>query len=130
MSERELIDAAMAAWNEGGPDAFLQLLPPDIEWHAPPGFLQGEVWTDRKALGDELREQFASVFTGVKIEVLDVEQGPNGWLICARQAGTHGSGVAVEWPIFMVVQFEGDVARRIWIFFDRDEAMRQAGIDE
>ena len=119
----------MAAWNDGGPDAFIKLLPPDVEWHAPPGFLQGEVWTDRDLLGDELREQFASVFTGGHIEVMDAEQGPNGWLICARQSGAHASGVEMEWRTFIVVQFEAEVPRRIWIFFDRDEAMRQAGID-
>jgi hypothetical protein len=129
MNERNLIEAAMAAWNEGGPDAFMELLPPDVEWHAPPGFLQGEVWTDRESLGDELREQFASVFTGGHIEVLDLEQGPNGWLICARQSAAHASGVEMAWQTFMVVQFEDELAKRIWIFFDKSEAMQQAGID-
>ena len=129
MSEREAIEAAIAAWNEGGPDAFVALLPPDVEWHAPPGFLQGEMWTDRDELGKELREQFASVFTNGHVDLLDVEQGPNGWLICARQSGAHASGIEMEWQTFMVVQFDDGVAKRIWIFFERDEALRQAGID-
>ncbi len=129
MSERETIDAGMTAWNEGGPDGFMKLLPPDIEWHAPPGFPQGELWTDRDALGEELREQFTSIFTSSHIEVLDVEHGPKGWLIAARQSAAHASGLDLDWQTFMVLQFENEVPRRIWIFFERAQAIKQAGLD-
>ena len=79
MSEEQLIRDAFDAWNEGGPEAFSKLLPPDIEWHAPPQFPDGGVWHDRESLTDELHEQFGSVFTPGHVELLDATAGPR-WL--------------------------------------------------
>ena len=53
MSEEQVIRDAVAAWNEGGVDAFLERVSPGIEWRPPPGFPQGDLWLGR----DELRRR-------------------------------------------------------------------------
>ena len=128
MNEEQLIRDAFDAWNEGGPEAFAKLLPPDIEWHAPPQFPDGGVWHDRESLTEELHEQFGSVFTPGHVELLDATQGPDGWLVTARQSAAHGDSV-MQWMSFMVLQFENGVPKRVWVFLDREPALRLAGID-
>ena len=130
MSEEQLIRAAFDAWNEGGPEAFSKLLPPDIEWHAPPQFPDGGVWHDRESLADELHEQFGSVFTPGHVELLDDDAGPRR-LAGRRPAERSARRLrACEWMSFMVLQFEDGVPKRVWVFLDREPAMRLAGIDE
>jgi ketosteroid isomerase-like protein len=129
LNEREQIEDAITAWNEGGPEAFLAALPEDIEWHAPPGFVQGDLWLGRESLREQLQEQFESVFTDVSSELLAVEEGAGGWLACVRQHGTHTSGVALDWSLYTVCQFEDGVLRRLWHYFDEADARRKAGID-
>ena len=41
MSEEQAIRDAMEAWSERGIDGLLELVAPDVEWHAPPGFTGG-----------------------------------------------------------------------------------------
>ena len=129
MNDREAIDAAVAAWNEGGPDAFLEHLAPDVEWHAAEGFPEGTVWHDRESLAPVMREQFGSVFTGARIELQEAVEGPGGWLVGGRQSAVHDSGVEVDWVSWFVVHLEDGLVRRIWLFMDREPALRQAGLD-
>jgi hypothetical protein len=36
----------------------------------------------------------------------------------------------LEWEEFVVIQLEGDLVRRAWVFSDRESAARQAGLDD
>jgi len=128
MNDREAIEAAFSAWNDEGIDRFLEYLAPDVEWYAPPEFPEAGLY-DRDSLATSMREQFDSVFTGSRVETLEVLEGPKGWLIAARQSGAHSSGVNFDWLVYCVVQLEDDLATRVWVFFDREAAVRQAGID-
>jgi hypothetical protein len=128
MNERETIDAAIAAWNERGVDAFLEFIAPDVEWHAPPGFLEGEVFHGRAALAPQMREQFGSVFKNSKTELRDAVEGPNGWLVAAHQTAEHGA-TKVEWQGWYVVHIDNGLLKRMWVFMDREPALQQAGLD-
>ena len=127
MTDEEAIQAAVAAWNEAGVDAFLEFMAPDVEWHAPPGFLEGDVFHGRDALAPVMREQFGSVFTDSRMELRDAIECPNGWLFVGHQTARHG-GTEVEWQGWYVVEIEDGLVRRMWVFMDREPAERQAGL--
>ena len=127
MTDREAIDAAVAAWNERGPDGFLEFMAPDVEWHAPPGFLEGDVFRGRDALAPLLREQFGSVFTDARMELREAIECPHGWLIEGHQTARHG-GTEVDWQGWYVVHIENGLVQRMWVFMDREPAERQAGL--
>ena len=131
MNDREAIEAAIAAWNEQGVEAFIDFLATDVEWHAPPEFPMGSVWRDRESLAPVIRDQFGprGVFTESTIALLAVKPGTQGWFVEMRQRGVHPSGMDLDWPLWFVVQLEKAHAKRVWVFFDRESALRQAGID-
>ena len=129
-TDEEAIQAAITAWNESGPDAFLEFMAPDVEWHAPPGFLEGDVFHGREALVPVMREQFGSVFTDSRMELREAMRCPKGWLIAGHQTARHASGPEVEWQAWYVVDLEGGLVKRMWVFMDREPAERQAGLHE
>ncbi len=129
MSDEDLLRGAIDAWNAGGVDAFLGHVTPDVEWHAPPGFPEGELWRGRDAVGAALREQFGAVFTSGRVELLEVTRGPHGWLLAGRHAVEgQASGMDLAWSMFLVFELEGELIGRIWAFLEREPAARQAGI--
>jgi hypothetical protein len=130
MSEEQAIRDAMEAWGERGVDGLLELVSPDVEWHAPPGFLEGEVWYGRDAVAPVLREQFDSIFKMVRLELVEMVRGPGGWLIGGRVFAAHDSGMNLDWTSYAVAQFERDLVKKVWVFADRESAAGQAGIDE
>jgi len=129
MSEEQAIRDAIEAWSERGVDGLLEVVAPDVEWHAPPGFLEGEVWYGRDAVAPVLREQFDSIFKMVRLELAEMVRGPGGWLIGGRVFASHDSGMNLDWTSYAVAQFERDLVKRIWVFTDRESAARQAGIE-
>jgi predicted ester cyclase len=36
----------------------------------------------------------------------------------------------LEWEEFVVMQVDGELISRVWVFYDRAAAERQAGLDE
>jgi hypothetical protein len=125
------VRAAIDAWNAGGVDAFLEHLTPDVEWHPPPGFPEGELFTGREAVAAALSEQFKAVFTSGRVEVRSVSSGTRGWLVGAHhEVEGQASGMDLAWRVYIVFQLEGDLISAMWAFLEREDALRQAGIDE
>ena len=46
MTDEDTLRAANASWNEGGFDSFAAYLAPDVVWHAPPEYPEGDAWYD------------------------------------------------------------------------------------
>lgn len=129
MSEEAVIRSAIDAWNEGGVDAFLAHVTPDVEWHAPPNFPEGELWRGRDAVAGALHEQFGSVFSSGHVETREVTGGPQGWLVSARHSVEgQASGMDLAWAVYLVLEFEGELISRIWAFLEREPAAAQAGL--
>ena len=129
MKEEEVIHAAFAAWNEGGFDAVLEYLAPDVEWHAPPGYPEGDVWHGREALAKDWRAQFDSVFSESNFEVVEITRTPHGWFLALRSAArAAASGMDLEWTSFFVGRLEEGKFKQVWLFFDRAEALQAAGL--
>ena len=129
MSEREVIEAAITAWNEGGVDAFLEHVSPDVEWRPPPGFPQGDVWRGRDELARELRDQFGELFEPGKVEVKSVVSAPQGWLVAVRHdVQAQASGMDLWWDAWFVWTVENGLVARSLVFLHRDQAERAAGL--
>ena len=127
MSEEQRIRAAVTAWNRGV-DEFVALMTPEVELHAPPGFPDGDMWKGRDEVAAILHEMFGSVFSGVTYEVEDTVQGPGGWILHARESVRQERGMKLEWEEWTVIQFDGDLISEVRVFYDRDAAMKQAGV--
>jgi ketosteroid isomerase-like protein len=131
VTEEEHLRRSLEDWNERGIDGLLEHLAPDVEWHAPPDYPDGQVWYGRKAIGEALRAQFGAVFSDSWVEITEMAPGPKGWFVGMHQTGhAQGSGVDLEWKIFQVFRLEGDRAKVVRTFFDRSEARRAAGLGD
>ena len=86
MNEEETVRRILAAWTTGI-EAFVEFLAPDVEWYAPPGFPEGEVWKGREAVSEVLRGVFGSVFTGQGVDPDEIVRGRES---AARRAGVDG----------------------------------------
>lgn len=127
MNDEHAIRTAVKAWNTGV-DEFVELLAADVEFHAPPGFPDGDLIQGRDAVRSVLREMFGSVFTGVEYSLEDTTRGTGGWLLHARQSVDQQRGMKLEWEEFVVMRFEGELISHLWVFYERESAERQAGL--
>jgi hypothetical protein len=130
MSDEDAIRSAIDAWNAGGVDAFLEHVTPDVEWHPPPGFPEGDLFSGRDSVAAALSDQFEAVFSSGRVEIRSVTAGPAGWLVDAHhEVEGQASGMDLEWSIYLVFELERDLINQMWAFLERPEALRQAGID-
>ena len=130
MSDEQVIRGAIDSWNAGGVDAFMDHVTPDIEWHAPQGFPEGEHWHGRDAVAGALSDQFKAVFTSGRVKIRSMKPGPGGWLVAIHHAVEgQASGMDLEWSVYVVFALEGDRIRKMSAFLKRDDALREAGLD-
>ena len=129
MSDEDVIRAAVTAWNEGGVDAFLEHVAPDVEWRHPAGFPQGDVWLGRDELSREMHDQFDEVYDPGTVVVKSIEHGSDAWLITARHTtNARASGMELKWVAWYVWTIGDGLIRRSRIFLDREAAEREAGL--
>jgi ketosteroid isomerase-like protein len=129
MSDEQVIRDAVAAWNEGGVDAFLERVSPGIEWRPPPGFPQGDLWRGRDELRRELHDQFGDIFEPGKVEVKSLDSALEGWLVGVRHSvQAHSSGMDLWWDAWFVWTVEEGLITRSLVFLNRAAAERAAGM--
>jgi SnoaL-like domain len=130
MAWEEALRRSIVDWNEGGIDAYMEHLTADCEWHAPPDYPDGEVWRGREAIRTALHDQFGDAFSGSRVEIVEAMLGPEALFVALRQtARGRGSGVTLDWQVFFASEMEGDQARVVRVFFNRDDARRAAGLE-
>jgi ketosteroid isomerase-like protein len=128
MSDEDVIRSAVAAWNEGGVDAFLEHVSPGVEWRHPPGFPQGDVWLGRDELAREMHDQFDELYEPGTVDVKSIERGAGAWLIAARHSTrARASGMELRWRAWYVWTIDDGMIARSLIFLDAEEAQRAAG---
>lgn len=130
MSEEQVIRESVAAWNEGGVDAFLEYVSPDVEWRHPPGFPQGDVWLGRQELSREMHDQFDELYHPGTVAVKSIVRAPDGWLIAVRHSTrAQASGMELTWAAWYVWSLENGLITRSLIFLDRRAAEEAAGVE-
>ena len=113
--------------SRGDVDGFLTVLHDDVVWTE-------QVLPDQRVYHghDGVRQWIADVteaFTWGTFELVGLEQGGDD-VVSQVHVTTHGSasGVEVDATVFHVIRYRGDRIARITAVFNRDEALRVAGL--
>jgi len=129
-SDRERARIAYEAMNRGDFDGALQTLAPDIEWTDPPEWPERRDVQGREAV-KEMWLRSVEPFESFRFETLEFIEGADRSFHALRLSGTGtGSGAPVEMLRYQV-SFAGPdgLAARLENYFDRDQALRAAGIN-
>jgi hypothetical protein len=109
------------AFEEAGPDLF----PDDFVYHPLPQALEPEPIKGRDALLEFLE---LDLFRRQWVEMVEVSEVGDFILASIRTGGETVSGAVLDQAGFQVWRFENGVPRECWLFNERAEAERKAGI--
>jgi ketosteroid isomerase-like protein len=127
----ELVARLLDAFNRRDVEAFSADTTPDFEWF--PAF------RDALERGDYLDREGARKYVGELDETWDDlvvipeeyrDLGDRVLVIGWFEARGKGSGAAVRAPMWTVYDLEGGKVARVRPYFERDEALKAAGLEE
>jgi uncharacterized protein len=130
MEQRDLerVRAAYATYDQGG-DLDPALFDPDVEWHNAPELPGATVHRGFDAMMADLRAQEEAWDERRLVPVDIVAAGDRAVVSLEVHARGRSSGVPVRLEVFHVLTVrEGKVAR-VQAFVDRDQALREAGLE-
>jgi ketosteroid isomerase-like protein len=122
---------AIDAFNESGVEAALPYLHPDIEWVAPPEWLEDRLYEGHDGIR-RLSAYWTQLFDEYTL-VLDrvIEVGEGRVVILLQQQGRiRGSGDRVESPIGYLVETRDELVGRVEIYFSWEATLEAAGLSE
>ena len=134
MSEEnvELAWRASHAWNEGGIEAFLSCLDPEVEWHPPaesmePGNYHGHAGV-RDYLG-RLAEVFSEEQRAEPVDVIDVDaERVIAVIRVIGRSEKFGTEIDAEWA--WLIKARDGKGIEVWTFTDRAQALEAVGLRE
>ena len=109
-----------AAWGEHP-----ELIPEDFVYNPPAQGIHPEPVVGRDALLQMFEPDF---FERQWVEVGEITENGEHVLVSMRGGGRTVSGATLDQPLFQVWRFEGEVPREAWIYTDRADAERAAGL--
>jgi ketosteroid isomerase-like protein len=123
----ELLRRGIEAFNRGDYDAMDESMHPDIEWDSGDTAVEG----DRIKIGLEQvkRHLKPDIFESQHALVEDVIVNGNQVFVQTMfRVRAAGSGIELENRGYQVWTIDGDKARRVQLFLDRDKARAAAGL--
>lgn len=131
MSERnvEIVRRAIAAINDGDPDAYLEVCSPNVELLTPlvplEGPLTGETGVRRFF---DLIAEGASAF---RLDVREIRELDGSRVLAAGDIHASSErGMSLTQPFATLYEIEGQKLRRVRVFAHLDEALEAAGLSE
>ena len=123
--------SAVHAFNEGGVEAALEFFDPNLEWVAPPEWLEDQVYGGHEGLR-RLSTQWTHLFDDYQLEpVRSMDVGEDQVVLLLQQRGRiRGSGDPVESPIGYVAEIREGLVARVSIYFSWEATLEAAGITE
>jgi ketosteroid isomerase-like protein len=120
---------AIEAFNEGGVEAALPYLHPEIEWVAPPEWLEDPVYEGHDGMR-RLAAYWTELFDQYRLELERVvDTGDDRVVILLSQLGRiSGSADQVEGPIGYVAEFRDGLVSRVEIYFSWEKTLEAAGV--
>jgi ketosteroid isomerase-like protein len=120
---------AIEAFNEGGVEAALPYLDPEIEWVAPPEWLEDPVYEGHDGVR-RLAAYWTELFDQYQLELERVvDAGDDRVVILLSQLGQiRGSGDKVEGPLGYVAEIQGGLVTRVNIYFSWEQTLEAAGL--
>jgi ketosteroid isomerase-like protein len=123
--------SAIEAFNEGGVESALAFLDPEIEWWAPPEWLEDPVYRGHDGIR-RLAAYWTELFDQYRLELVRiVEAGDDKVVILLNQLGQiRGSGDRIEGPIGYVAEVRGGLVTRVDIYFSWERTLEAAGVSD
>jgi ketosteroid isomerase-like protein len=130
---QELVDLVVQgyeAWNRGDRQWVLDHMHEDFEWHTPPDDPDPGIYRGHEGVV-RFWDRWGEVFGQLEFEVEEVLDPDNHVIVGAKRLGTGNvSGVKIEERVYQVFTFRGMKAWRCGEFYDRETALRFAGVAE
>jgi len=119
------------AVNEGGADADLDLLDPEVEFHEDPTFPEATIYRGRDAVVDNFRE-FTASFDGYRFEIEDVREagGDRVLAVFHEHARGRASGLDVHRRSGWVATFRDGKVLHVEIYLAPADAFEAVGLRE
>jgi ketosteroid isomerase-like protein len=127
----EVVMNAVDAVNRADVDAFVACFHPDVEWEVSGERFPGFQGTYRGHDGvRRWLEQALEVWDSVRLDVEEITEWGDGWLVLGVLMTTRGGGSGVEtqlrlWQAFLIDG--GQVTKRIGPYWTRDAALEALG---
>jgi ketosteroid isomerase-like protein len=127
----EVLRRVIDAFNEEGFDAALEYLDPDVQWLAPPEWLEDRLYEGRAGVR-RLADFWSGQFDEYRVEPEQfIDLGGNRVLLLAHQHGRiRSSDTPVEQPVGWIVEVRGGKLVRVDVFFSWEAARTAAGLPE
>ena len=127
---RATLEAAYAAWNDGGPDAMVRAVwHPDFVYHYAPDFPdQGEIH-GAEAAADHFKGTWLAAFGIGPMTLVDawwIHEGESVLIELTLRPTGESSGVEVEVPYFQLVRLRGLRVIECWDYSTREQAFEAA----
>ena len=132
MSEEnvEAVRRGYAAWLEGGVDAIIPLLDPEIRWSQDPSFPGAKTYVGHEGVREWdawLDESFEE--RRVEVERL-IDGGDRVMALVVVHTRGRGSGAETRTPMAHLWTLRNGMGVRVQFYLDRAEALEAAGLSE
>lgn len=120
---------AIEAFNETGVEAALPYLHPEIEWVAPPEWLEDRLYKGHDGIR-RLSAYWTQLFDEYRVmpqRVMDAGDG-RVLLLLQQEGRIIGSGDRVESPLGYLVEIRDTLVARVEIFFSWEATLEAAGL--
>lgn len=120
---------AIEAFNEAGVEAALSYLDPEIEWVAPPEWLEDRLYRGHDGIR-RLSAYWTQLFDEYRVmpqQVIDAGDG-RVVLLLQQEGRIIGSGDRVESPLGYLVEIRDTMVARVEIFFSWEATLEAAGL--
>jgi ketosteroid isomerase-like protein len=122
---------AIEAFNDVGVEAALAYLHPEIEWVAPPEWLEDRLYEGHDGIRrlSAYWTQLFDEYTLVPQRVIEAGEG-RVVILLQQQGRISGSGDQVESPIGYLVENRDGLVARVEIYFSWEATLEAAGLSE
>jgi len=128
----ELAWRASRAWNEGGAEAILPYLDPEVEWHPPQESMEPGNYRGHAGVRDYL-SRLGEVFNQVRVDPVDIIDVDAERVILvirliAARSEKFGTEIHAEWA--WLIKVRNGKGIKVRTFTDRAQALEAAGLRE
>ena len=126
----DVMRRTVEAFNTEGLEAALAHFDPEVEWIAPPEWLEERVYNGREGIG-RLATSWGESFDEYRLDVEETRDLGDCALVLLTQRGRiKGSGEPMQWRIGWLWEARDGLTVRVRVFFSWEDTLAAAGLAE